>query len=91
MNSTQKVDWDIVMEVSPTLLNGFCWLIWLLFLVLPALSGAHGTAAYSASQNSLYVGVGFVFCLTIREALKAGAGVRAVLFVLVLLILAYWF
>ena len=87
----ESIDWDVIAEMFPTLFSVFCWMLWGMFLLVPSLFGLHDAALFSAANNTVFVLMGFVLCMTISTAIRAGHGARAVFFALGLFLLSVWF
>ena len=85
----EPIDWGTVMEITPALVSVTCWLIWGLFLLFPSLFGLHGTHVFSAANNAVFVMMGFIFCIAVSSAIRAGHGGRSVLFALSVALLSF--
>lgn len=87
----EPIDWDAIADITPILVDCLCWILWLLFLLIPTAFHLHGTEAFSTANNIVFVLMGLVLCLAIHIAIQIGHGARAVFFACGLLILSYWF
>lgn len=87
----EPVDWDTIAEIVPPLFSLICWALWALFLLIPSAFGLHYAALFSTANNVVFVLMGFVLCIAISTAIKAGHGMRAVFFGLGIFLLSFWF
>ncbi len=87
----ERIDWNLLAEIFPALVNALAWLVWAGFLLLPTLFGLHHVDLFSTANNAVFTAMGFILCLTVGVAIRSEHGGRAVLFVSGLALLAYWF
>lgn len=87
----EPVDWGLMAEITPALFSALCWLVWGLFLLFPSVFGLHYAGMFSAANNTVFVLMGFVFCMAVSTAVRAEHGARAVWFGFSLFGLAVWF
>ncbi|MGB1012390.1 MAG: hypothetical protein ACPGVP_21930, partial [Thiolinea sp.] len=85
------IDWDTVAEIIPPLVAALAWLLWGLFLLIPSLFGLHYAPLFSDANNAVFVAMGFVLCMALSSAVRAGHGVRAIVFLMGLSLLSFWF
>lgn len=85
------IDWDMIAEIFPQAFSVMCWVLWGMFLLIPSVFGLHGVAMFSTADNTVFVMMGFCFCIFQSTAIRAGHGVRAVFFAVGLFLLSIWF
>lgn len=88
---TDPIDWDMVAEIIPPAFSVLCWVLWAAFLLTPSLFGLHYAAMFSTANNTVFTLMGFVLCIAISTAIRAGHGGRAVFFGLGIFLLSFWF
>ena len=85
------IDWNLLAEIFPALVNAVGWLVWFGYLLVPSLFGLHNVDLFSTANNAVFTLMGFILCLAINVAIRSEHGGRAVFFVCGLALLAYWF
>ena len=88
---TPPVDWDTIAEIIPALVAALAWLLWALFLLIPSLFGLHYTPLFSTANNAVFVLMGLVLCIALSIAIRSGHGARAIVFLLGISLLSFWF
>ena len=87
----QPIDWNLVAEIFPALFSALCWIVWGLSLLIPSIFGLHYTTLFSTANNVIFVLMGFVLCMAMSTAIRAGHGARAIFFALSISLLSFWF
>ncbi|MGB0849444.1 MAG: hypothetical protein ACPGSM_22095 [Thiolinea sp.] len=85
------VDWDTIAEIIPALVNALAWLLWALFLLIPSLFGLHYAPLFSSANNAVFTLMGLVLCIALSIAIRAGHGARAIVFLMGISLLSFWF
>ena len=87
----EGIDWDTIMEITPALVSVTCWALWGLFLLIPTTFGLHYAPMFSTANNTVFVLMGFILCIAVSTAIRAGDGATAVFFAAGVTLLSYWF
>ncbi len=88
---TPGVDWEEIAEIIPFLVAALAWLLWALFLLIPSVFGLHNAPLFSTANNIVFTLMGFVLCIALSVAVRSGHGARAIVFLLGISLLSFWF
>lgn len=88
LQNTQSGD---VSQAFRIVLFVMTWLFWVLFLVVPTLTGMHGVMFADVTNSAVFLLIGLVFCTAQNIAIKQKHTFRMVIFAATTAILSFWF